>query len=370
MEMLTMGTKSKILLVLQLPPPIHGASLTGSYIQNSGTINTALDCTFIRISTKSINNKGFIFQLINLLKLYAKVIRELTKNTFSLVYITPCTSGFFPFYKDLGICLIAKVMCKRVIYHFHDKGISTNKYVPSFLLSLYFKNVRVILSSKQLFYDVCDYVDEAHVYYCPYGERDKDIDVNFGPKPSTVPTILFLAHMLRSKGVFDLLEACAILASHGLLFNCNFVGTWYDIKPEEFDSFVKERRLEKIVKFLGPQYGTDKNKVLCHSDIFCLPTFYPMECFPLIILDAMRWRLPVVSTSEGAISEIIDEGQTGYIVNKNNPSELADRISKIIKDPDLRARLGAAARAKYETNYTFERFEMNVKEILFDALKN
>src|SRR6478609_9055162 len=102
-----MSTKPKVLLILQLPPPIHGASLTGSYIQNSGIINSDLDCIYIRISTKSITNKGFIWQLINLLKLYAKVIGELTKNRFSLIYITPCTSGFFPFYKDLGICLIA-----------------------------------------------------------------------------------------------------------------------------------------------------------------------------------------------------------------------------------------------------------------------
>jgi glycosyltransferase involved in cell wall biosynthesis len=364
-----MSTKPKVLLILQLPPPIHGASLTGLNIQNSKIINSDLDCTFVRISTKSLNYEGFIFQLVNLLALYAKVIGKLTTNRFILVYITPCTSGFFPFYKDFGICLLAKAMCRRVVYHFHDKGISTNKYVPSFLLRLYFKNVRIILSSKKLFYDVRQYVEEEHVYYCPYGERDADIDVNFGPKPASTPTILFLAHMLRSKGVFDLLEACAILASQGLQFNCDFVGTWYDIQPEEFDSFVKERKLEKTVKFLGPQYGSDKNKVLSHSDIFCLPTFYPMECFPLIILDAMRWRLPVVSTSEGAISEIIDDGKTGFIVNKNSPSELADRISTLIKDSDLRERLGAAARAKFEKNYTFDRFEINLKGILFDALK-
>jgi len=364
-----MSTKSKILLILQLPPPIHGASLTGSNIRNSEIINSDLDCTFIRISTKPINNKGFLFQLINLLKLYAKVIGKLTTNRYSLVYVTPCSSGFFPFYKDFVICILAKAMSKRVVYHFHDKGISTNKYVPSFLLRLYFKNVRIILSSKKLFYDVCRYIDEERVYYCPYGEKDADIDVNFGPKPTSTPTILFLAHMLRTKGVFDLLEACAILASQGLQFNCNFVGTWYDIQPEEFDSFVRERNLENIVKFLGPQYGSDKNKVLCHSDIFCLPTFYPLECFPLIILDAMRWRLPIVSTSEGAISEIIDEGKTGFIVNKNSPTELAERISLLIKDTDLRARLGAAARVKFEKNYTFERFEINLRSIILDALK-
>jgi glycosyltransferase involved in cell wall biosynthesis len=364
-----MSTKPKILLILQLPTPIHGASLTGSYIQNSEVINSDLDCTYVRISTKPIHNKGFVFQLINIVKLYVNVFAKLATNRFSLVYITPCSSGLFPFYKDFGICLLAKAMSRRVVYHFHDKGISTNNYVPSLLLRLYFRNVRVILSSKKLFYDVRQYVEEERVYYCPYGERDIDIDVNFGPKPASTPTILFLAHMLRTKGVFDLLEACAILADQGLAFNCNFVGTWYDIQPEEFDSFVKERKLEKVVKFLGPQYGSDKNKVLCHSDIFCLPTFYPMECFPLIILDAMRWKLPVVSTSEGAISEIVDDGKTGFIVSKNNPTELALRISTLIKDHDLRKRLGAAARVKFENNYTFEQFEINFKSILLNALK-
>jgi glycosyltransferase involved in cell wall biosynthesis len=174
--------------------------------------------------------------------------------------------------------------------------------------------------------------------------------------------------MLKTKGVFDLLEACKILHGQGADFECRFVGSWHDIKEIEFFHFVNTNGLEQKVKFLGPQYGQDKDKALSQSDVLCLPTYYPLECFPLIILDGMRWGLPVISTDEGAIPEIIDDGVSGYVINKKAPEELAEKLAYLMQHDDVRKKMGDAGRTKFLERYTQPIFENTLCQILEKAL--
>ena len=277
-----------------------------------------------------------------------------------MVYLAPTAAGY-KFYKDFILCITAKFFCKKVIYHFHNKGISVNKFVPSFIMRFYFKNVNVILSSPLLKYDIVKYVPDNHISYCPYGIPDEK--TTFYQKENKTCTIIFFANMIIEKGVFDLLKACHILDNKGINFKCNFVGAWYDVKETDFIRFVKERHLTEKVFFLGPQYGEDKNRVLASADIFAFPTFYSDECFPLGILEAFRWNLPVISSPEGAISEIIEDGINGYLVPQRNIEVLADKIELLIKNPALRKQLGDAGHYKYEQKYTLEIFEERIAEI-------
>ena len=72
------------------------------------------------------------------------------------------------------------------------------------------------------------------------------------------------------------------------------------------------------------------------SDIFVFPTYYYNECFPLVLLEAMQMHLPCISTTEGGISSIIRHGENGYLVERNNPTALANSIEKLLKNADLR----------------------------------
>ena len=359
----------RILFILQLYPPVHGASTTGENIKKSNVINSVFECEFVRISTLPGKGSSLIKQLSNLIKLYVTVLCRLIQNRYDLVYITPCSSGFVGFYKDFGLCMMSKVFSEKVIYHFNDKGISTNRNLPLFIKKLFFANVKVILSSPLLYYDIEKQVGRDRVYYCAYGIPD-DVKSNGKNEPKGLVTILFFAHMLKVKGVFDLLQACVILNNRGVDFVCNFVGSWYDIEEEEFLTFLRKNKIEGKIFFLGPQYGPDKERVLSGADIFSLPTFYPMECFPLGILEAMRWGLPVVTTNEGAIPEIIDDGKNGFIINKNDPEALADKLQYLISNEGVRREMGKAGRRKFEDKYTLEKFENRIVEIFKNALIN
>ena len=99
------------------------------------------------------------------------------------------------------------------------------------------------------------------------------------------------------------------------------------------------------------------------------PTFYHNECFPLVLLEAMQCGVACISTDEAAVSEIIDDGRTGYIVPKEyqgkpSAARLAEAIQKLIVDPERCKLMGNEGRKKYEKEYTLEVFEKRFVEII------
>ena len=168
--------------------------------------------------------------------------------------------------------------------------------------------------------------------------------------------------------MFDLIDACEILKFRGCVFKCNFVGGWYDIKPSEFYEYINVKNLKDEIFFLGPKYGRLKDVVLNEADIFAFPTFYQGECFPLSIIEAMKMRLPVITTDEGAISDIVDDEATGFLVKKRDSLDLANRIQELISNPELRLKMGNAGREKFVGEFTLDKFETRLLNVLNSVL--
>lgn len=91
------------------------------------------------------------------------------------------------------------------------------------------------------------------------------------------------------------------------------------------------------------------------------PTYYYNECFPLVLLEAMQMHLPCISTTEGGISSIINDGENGYLVEMNNPIALADSIEKLLKDADLRKNMGENGWKRFKSDFTLEAFEKRME---------
>lgn len=351
-------TKKKILAILQLPPPKHGASFVGQQIKDNTLINEQFDIVYIRISTKPKSGRKIlsILKPINFLFLLMRVFRIMVLRKFDLIYITPCASGL-QFYKDFVICMLAKIFNSNVVYHFHNKGIQTNKFLNTFVKEKYFQNANVILLSELLKHEVESYVSEDRIFYCANGVSynhkeipQKRITNDDGKKIN----ILFLSNMMRTKGVFVLLEACSILKDKGYSFHCQFVGPWYEDIEQEFFSEVNRRELGKHVQYLGAKYGVDKENVYKASDVFVFPTY--LETFGLVNIEAMSYGLPVISTSEGAIPEVVRDGIEGFVVEKENANELANRLEILLNDRKLLAEMSERAKVRYQENYTEEHF--------------
>jgi glycosyltransferase involved in cell wall biosynthesis len=86
-----------------------------------------------------------------------------------------------------------------------------------------------------------------------------------------------------------------------------------------------------------------------NSDAFVLASF--AEGIPVVLMEAMAMELPCVATWVTGIPELIDNGVDGLLVPPADPVALADAVERLIKDPDLTRRIGAAARAKILSTY-------------------
>ena len=192
-------------------------------------------------------------------------------------------------------------------------------------------------------------------------ENDDDNDNSQAPTANgqqLKASLLFLSNLIESKGVYVLLDACKVLKERGLSFVCDFVGgETKEISAEVFREAVATRGLEDYVTYHGPQYGEDKHRFFMNADVFVFPTYYYNECFPLVLLEAMQWRLPLVSSDEGGIPDIIQHGVNGFVAERKDVMALANALEQLITDPALRRQMGEAGYARYKELYTLEAFE-------------
>jgi len=348
---------------------VHGASLVGSFIQQSAHINGVFDTRYINLGTSegiaSIGQHSWK-KWLRLAGIKAQVIHQLLQFKPDLVYLTLTSKGM-GFYKDAIIALLVKALGYQVMYHFHNKGVKTRQHrsFDNWLYRNVFRNAHVILLSPLLYDDIQFYVPKEHVHYCPNGIPDHAQTAERLEKdPGHPQRFLFLSNLIESKGVWQFVEACSLLKARGLAFEGIMVGAPGDITAETLQQRITDLDLNESVSYVGPKYDIEKAEVLSDSNVLVFPTFYPNECFPLVLLEAMQFGLPIISTSEGAISEIIIHGESGLIAEKRNATAIADYMSVLISDPSLRQEMSKNARRRYEERYTLEAFERRFVEVI------
>ena len=133
----------------------------------------------------------------------------------------------------------------------------------------------------------------------------------------------------------------------------------------EAKSLTNELGLGGLVRFLGQTMGVAE--ILAGAQVFLLVSNW--EGFPLSILEGMRAGLPVVASSVGGIAESVRDGETGYLVPRGDVEALRDRIGLLLKDADLRARLGASGRADFEARFTLGHSVTKTLAVYRDALE-
>ena len=363
-----MEQKNKILFILHLPPPIHGAAMVGKYIHNSVLINNQFDSKYINLTMASgLEDIGKIDikKLWRFVMLIFRIMKEVRLMSPDLVYVTPNAKGG-AFFKEFVIVQMLKAMGCKVVAHYHNKGVSTkqDQWLYNKLYKRFFKGIKVILLGKSLYQDVKKYVEWENVRICSNGipeeGRCKKEDVR---GVNAEPRLLFLSNLIESKGVIVLLDALKILKDKGYSFVCDFVGgETIEIDAKRFEEEVRKRGLAGVALYQGKKYGEEKDKALRQADILVFPTYN--ETFGLVNLEAMAHSLPIVSTNEGAIPDVVEDGVNGLIAKQKDAKSLADKIELLLKDGELRIKMGRAGYEKYKREFTLEVFERRMCEIL------
>ena len=359
----------KILFILHVPPPVHGSSIVGEQIKNSDIINDSLDCDYINLlvsRTLTETGKSSYLKIFRFLIIWFKLLIKIIIKKPELCYIALTVSGS-AFYKDVLLVVILRLFRIKRIYHLHNKGISNFQHKTNYkkLYPFVFDDADVILLSKRLYKDIETFVPESRIHICPNGIPDITSGTIYRiPSTFNSVKILFLSNLIDSKGIFILLDACMILMQRGIEFECDFIGAEGDLSVDKFNKRVLQNGLKKHVSYLGKKYGKDKQDSFIDADIFAFPTYYHNECFPLVLLEAMQFSLPIVSTFEGGIPDIVEDGVTGYLVPQRDVEALANKLEALINNSELRIMMGKAGRQKYEKEFTLDKFENCLEDTL------
>lgn len=273
------------------------------------------------------------------------------------------------FLKDAPFVLLCKLFRRKVVIHQHNKGMSkcVDKQPYKWLLPLVYRNTKVILLSWYLYPDIEKVVKKEQVLICPNGIPDLfDGEPHF-ERNNEVPHLLFLSNLIPSKGVYVLLDACKILKDKGYKFICGFVGgESKEISRNIFEKAVTERGLKGFVIYHGPQYGDDKKKFFADADIFVQPTLN--DCFPLTLLEAMQYKLPIVSTDEGAVPDMVKNETNGFVCKRMDVDSTADAIARLLDSKELRTLLGENGYRLFKKYYTLDVFNKGITEILKEQI--
>ncbi|PVZ07994.1 glycosyltransferase [Actinomycetospora cinnamomea] len=121
-------------------------------------------------------------------------------------------------------------------------------------------------------------------------------------------------------------------------------------RREELAAIVEREGLPDVVRFLGER--RDVPRLLAGFDVFALSSKH--EGVPIAVIEAMAAELPVVAPGVGGLPDVVGDGSEGFVVAPGDDAALADRLARLVADPDLRTALGKNARRRAEHEFTIE----------------
>ncbi len=360
----------KILFIVQLPPPIHGASLINSYVVNNPLIREKFSCKVLplRFADAVADIGKFSVRKLLLVPVFtARLIRILFIFRPTLVYYNFAPSGP-AFYRDALYAAIIKACGIKLALHLQGRGVAENSSKRGWKRWLYkqvFKNTFPICLANRLASDF------REVHFGKYYVLNNAIPLQADlprKKDHSYPTFIFLSNLLKSKGILTFLESMKILKQRGIRFNALVVGNNGDFTIGEARKFIHTNNLEDHISVMGPLYDSKKFEALCSADYFVFPSVYANEAFPLTILEAMQCGLVTVSTYTGAIPDIIEDSRNGKLCNSADPQDWANLLENTMSDTQAVTRMGETARRDFLEKYTFETFNKNALTIIQDIL--
>lgn len=158
------------------------------------------------------------------------------------------------------------------------------------------------------------------------------------------PLVASVARLVPVKALDRLLEACALLRRWGLAFRCVLVG---DGRSRDDLIALRERlSLSFTVEVVGPATQEEVLAWWQRASVAVLPS--DSEGLPVSLMEAGACGVPAVATAVGGTPELVVDEETGLLCPQGDVAALAGRIGLLLRNPVLRAKMGAAARVRAE----------------------
>lgn len=360
-------------LVCGLPPPHHGMTVYYDALFRSRFVDAFTIHHIDTSDRRNLDNVGALDfrNIILALKNLFELGRVCVKHKPDIVYV-PNAQNTLGFLRDGLLIMIASLTCRaRIVMHFHG-GDSFQEFraKSGFLMQRFIAFTlqrvdRAIVLGNRLQYLFSNEIPDVKVV--PNGIEVKKLRPREYQDSRTCVRISFLGTLVESKGVLDLLKAAVVLRhNEDFHFELRLAGDWWAQEPEtkiKAKGLVEEYGLSGMVRFIGRVSGDQKEEFLHTTDIFVLPT--KNDGFPLVILEAMAAGCPVISSrGVGAIEEVVENRQTGLLIEPGLPAEILSAIVEMGDDATILSRMGEAGRQRFERLYTFEKCAQRLSSAL------
>ena len=369
---------AKVLVIGQVPPPLHGQALMTQRLINAPMkririyhIRMAFSKSMSSVGRFSLSKVGHMLS-ITVQGLYCRV-----RYGINTLYYMPAGPDLVPVIRDIFILGVLRLFYRKTIFHFRAAGVSE------------FVAQQPALISKLAYWayrrpDLAIHLASINPDDGGYFKAKKKIIINNGLEDAAAPylpiqrsesdemaRILYIGLISESKGVMVFLEALTLLQAQGYHVQADIVGGFSSKDfQQKVERYCREHQLEEIVTFPGEKRAPEKWEYFLRNDMLCFPTFYEPESMGNVLIEAMMFEMPVVSTQWRGIPEVVDHGQTGWLAPIQGAPAIAEYLSLLIKDPALRKQMGQAGRKKFLERFQLPRFLENMEEALYAVAKD
>ncbi len=368
-----MKNQINILHVGPFPPPYSGLNVSLKNFLDSNSLRECNNFVY-NISQGILPGKSDKLKLPSSKRIFRhltiaiNVVKEIKKNKIDILHFQG-SSHDLSFMGNWLSILAAKILGVKVLWHIHDDLSDKKVMFPgkSFISRRIFKllsrsaDVVATLSSKskKIVENLNEKIKVAVIPPCINISSKNKIQFeqnNF--------SVLYVGWLIKDKGIFDLIKIAKILHDRKIDVRFSVLGTGMsEIETNKVITKIEELELQDIIYLKGVVIGEEKEKYYQNSTVFISPTYW--DAFPLVILEAMAFGLPIITTKVGGIPEIIgEEGKAIF----HEPGDIEGMVNSIIllkENAHLCEEMEEKNKNRFENNFHIEKIASKTLAIYY-----
>jgi len=365
----TTTAASPVLLVGPLPPPLNGMTVMTA-LARLALVREDIPCVHLDLSDhRTVGNVGRLdwSNVLLAFQHWAAMHRALAQERPRLVYL-PIAQSTLGFLRDSLLFQAARWHRVPVVVHLHGASFGSfykgaNRAVRAVVRwSLRDVPAAIVLgpSTRGAFEGL---IPPERVHVVPNGIPSPP---PFLPRPDPLDRfdVLYVSNMIEGKGYRDLLGAIPEVVRMHPTLRVRLAGEWSSARERDAVSAEIQRLgLGDHVRFVSTATGIRKAQLFQGARVFVFPPT-AVEGQPVVILEAMSFGLPVITTRLGGIPDIVGEGETGLFVPPRHPEAIAKAILRLLGDEALCSRIGEAGRRRFHRSHRLGAFQRGLAAVL------
>lgn len=267
---------------------------------------------------------------------------------------------------------MSKVFKVKTILHLHGSEFkifyeNSNTAVQRCIKQLFESVDQTIVLGQSWFEFIQNIAPKSRITIC---NNAIDIPIEIANLNKGEFNILFLAVLLKRKGIYDLVDVVRNLKDERFFEhkNIKFIIAGDGPEYQNLVDYVQKYKLESLIDIIGWIDSTQKQKLLKNSQLLVLPSYN--EGLPMAILEAMSYGIPIISTDVGSISEVVIPRKTGYLISPGNVGQLKSAIKEVTENKECWRTLSINAKNLIVNSYNKEKYLNNFQKIYINLNDN